>query len=168
MYGWTIWTLRKCFDKKWNMDLARALCAVLNKYWKQHSNKQQLYGHLLPISETIILKSKRHDRHSWENKDKQISDILPQTPSHGHTSVGWSAKIYGHLMTYWELLKNKCLSEEILKEIKRNPCCRHALMMNMLWFTKTHCKGQDFAQSQFLSEENRIWIYSFPLPILLA
>ena len=29
------------------------LHAVLNKFWKQHPTKQQLYSHLLPISQTI-------------------------------------------------------------------------------------------------------------------
>ena len=30
-----------------------AICTVLNKSWKQHSTKQQQYGYLPPISQTI-------------------------------------------------------------------------------------------------------------------
>ena len=36
------------------------LRAVLNKSWRQHSTKQQLYGHLPPITETIQIRRTSH------------------------------------------------------------------------------------------------------------
>ena len=42
----------------------------LNTPWKQHSTKQQLYGHQPPISETIKIKRTRHTGHCWRSKDK--------------------------------------------------------------------------------------------------
>ena len=39
-------TLRKCLDKKQDGNSTRILHADLNKSWKQHPTKQQLYTHL--------------------------------------------------------------------------------------------------------------------------
>ena len=39
-------------EEKLDGNYTRILYAVLNKYWKQHPTKQQLYGHLLSISQT--------------------------------------------------------------------------------------------------------------------
>ena len=63
------------------------LRAVLNKSWKQHSTKQQLYGHLTPISKTTQVRT-RHVGHCCRSKHKIISDVLVWIPSHGHASVG--------------------------------------------------------------------------------
>ena len=42
----------------------RMLWAILNKSWRQHPIKQQLYGHLLPITKTIQVKRTR-GTHKW-------------------------------------------------------------------------------------------------------
>ena len=52
------------------------LCTVLNKSWKKPSTKQQLYGHLPPISQTIQVKWARHAGHSWRKQDKLKSDFF--------------------------------------------------------------------------------------------
>ena len=54
----------------------RMLCVILNKSWKQHSTKQQLYGHLPPLWKTIQIRQTRPVGHSWRSKDKLISDIF--------------------------------------------------------------------------------------------
>ena len=53
------------------------LCAILKKSWKQHPIKQQLYGHLPPISQTIQVRWTRHAEHYWGSKDKIISGVSP-------------------------------------------------------------------------------------------
>ena len=78
-------------QKKLDRNYTRMLCAIFHKPWKQHPTKQQLYGHLLPISQTIQV---RHAGHCWRNKDKLISDIISWTPVHGCTSVGQPARTY--------------------------------------------------------------------------
>ena len=65
--------------------------AILNKYWKQQPSKQQLYGHLPPISKTIQVKPKRHMGHC---KEKLICGVLLWTPTHGHASVGQPLRTY--------------------------------------------------------------------------
>ena len=52
------------------------LYAVLNKSWKQHLKKQQLYTHLLLISQTSLVRQIRHAVHCWRSKDKLISNFI--------------------------------------------------------------------------------------------
>ena len=56
------------------------------------STKQQLYGHLPPISKTIQIRWTRHTGHGWRSKNKLISDLLQWRPSHGRASVGRPAR----------------------------------------------------------------------------
>ena len=63
------------------------LPAVLNKSWKQHPTKQQLYDHLSPISQTIQVKQARHAGHCWRSKDKLISNIQLYRLLHMDTPV---------------------------------------------------------------------------------
>ena len=80
--------------KKLDGNYTRMLRAILNKSWKQHPTKQQLYGHLPPITKTIQVKRTRHAGHSWRSKDELISDIFLWTPSHGRANAGRPAKTY--------------------------------------------------------------------------
>ena len=61
---------------------------VLNKYWKQHQTKQQLYEHLPQISQTIKLRYPEHDR----SKDTLVRNVLLWIYTHEHTGVDWSEK----------------------------------------------------------------------------
>ena len=47
-------------EKKLGGNYARMLQAILNKSWRQHPKKQQMYGHLPPITKTIKNKRTRH------------------------------------------------------------------------------------------------------------
>ena len=109
LYRCTTWLLTKCIEKKLNENYTRMLHAVFNKSWKQHSTKQQLYSHLLLISQTIQLKWTRHAVHGWTSKNKLIRDILLWTPTHGHANVGWQAKIYIHHLC----ADTRCSSEDM-------------------------------------------------------
>ena len=88
LYGCTTWTLTKHMEKKLDSNYTRMLQAVLNESWRQHPIKQQLYGHLTPITKTIQVRQTRHAGHCWRNKDELIRDVLLWTPSHGRTKVG--------------------------------------------------------------------------------
>ena len=110
LYGCTTWTLTKCMEKNLNWNYTRMLCAVLNKSWKQHPTKQQLYRHLPPISKIIQVRLIWYVGHCWRSKDKFISVILLWTTTYGHANVGQPARNYNcfvwtlHvvLRTYWE------------------------------------------------------------------
>ena len=48
---WVIFYI--CIEKKLDGNYSRMLQAILNKSWKEHSMKQQLYSLLPPISKII-------------------------------------------------------------------------------------------------------------------
>ena len=66
----------------------------MNKSWLQHPTRDQLYGHLPPITRTIQAKRTRHAGHCWRNKDELISDVLLWTPAYGRAKAGWPARKY--------------------------------------------------------------------------
>ena len=76
LYGCTTVTLTKCMKKKLDSNYTRMLWAILNKSWRQHPTKQQLYGHLPPITKTMKIRRTRHAGHCWRSMDKLISDVL--------------------------------------------------------------------------------------------
>ena len=57
------------------------LRAILNESWRQHPTKEQLCGHLPPITKTIKVRRTRHEGHCSRSKDELISDIPLWTPS---------------------------------------------------------------------------------------
>ena len=79
---------------KCKCTIQRMLWAILNKSWRQHPTKQQLYSHLTPIRKTIQVWWTRHAGHWWRSKDKLISNILLWTPSHGRANAGRPARTY--------------------------------------------------------------------------
>ena len=76
------------------------LRAILNKCWRQHPTRHQLYSHLPPITNTIQVRRTRHAGHCRRSKDELISDVLLWTPriwpsksrttsSNIHTAAMW-------------------------------------------------------------------------------
>ena len=94
LYGCTTWTLTKRLEKKLDGNYTRMLRAVLNKSWRQHPTRHQLYGHLPPITKTIQVKRTRHARHCWRIKDELISDVLLWTATYGRAKAERPARTY--------------------------------------------------------------------------
>ena len=94
LYGCTTWTPTKRMEKKLDGNYTRMLRAILNKSWRQHPTKQQLYGHIPPITKTIKVKRTRHAVHCWRSRDEPISDVLLWIPSHDRAKAGWLAGTY--------------------------------------------------------------------------
>ena len=94
LYGCTTWTLTKRLEKKLDGNYTRMLRAVLNKSWRQHPTRHQLYGHLPPITKTIQVRRTRHAGHYWRSKDELISDVLLWTPTYGRAKAGRPARTY--------------------------------------------------------------------------
>ena len=80
LYGCTTWTLTKRLKKKLDGNYTRMLRAILNKSWRQHPTRHQLYGQLPPITKTIHVRRTRHAGHCRRSKDELISDVLLWTP----------------------------------------------------------------------------------------
>ena len=80
LYGCTTWMLTKRLEEKLDGNYTRMLQTILNKSWRQHPIRHQLYGHLPPITKTIKVRRTRHTGHCWRSKDELISDVLLWTP----------------------------------------------------------------------------------------
>ena len=94
LYGCITWTLTKRLEKKLDGNYTRMLWAILNKSWRQHPTKQQLYGYLPSIMKTIKIRRTRHTGHCWRSRDEFINDVLLWTPSHGQAKAGRPAWTY--------------------------------------------------------------------------
>ena len=73
LYGCTTWTLTKRLEKKLDGNYTRMLRAILNKSWRQHPTRHQLYGHLPPITKTIQV---RRTRHCWRSEARTNSSVM--------------------------------------------------------------------------------------------
>ena len=88
LYGCTTWSLTKRLEKKLDGNYTRMLRAILNKSWRQHPTRHQLYGHLPPITKTIQVRRTRHAGHCRRSRDELIRDVLLWTPTHGRAKAG--------------------------------------------------------------------------------
>ena len=86
--GCTTWTLTKRLEKKLDGNYTRMLRAILNKSWRQHPTRHQLYDHLPPITKTIQVRRTRHTGHCWRSRDEPISDVLLWTLTYGWALAG--------------------------------------------------------------------------------
>ena len=92
LYGCITWTLTKRLEKKLDGNYTRMLRAILNKSWRQHPTRHQLYGHLPTITKTIQVRRIRHAGHCWRSRDELISDVLLCT--YGRAKAGRPARTY--------------------------------------------------------------------------
>ena len=90
----TLWTLTKRLEKKIDGNYTRMLRAILNKYWRQHPTKHQLYVHLPPMTKTIKVRRTRHPGHCWRSRDEVISDVLLWTPTYGRAKARRPTRTY--------------------------------------------------------------------------
>ena len=94
LFGCTTWSLTKQLEKKLDGNYTRMLRAILNKSWRQHPTRHQLYGHLPPVTKTIQARRTRYAGHSWRSRDELISDVLLWTPRYGRAKAGRPARTY--------------------------------------------------------------------------
>ena len=115
LYECTTWTLTTRMEKKLDNNYTRMLRAILNKSWRQHPTRHQLYGHLPPITKTIQVRRTRHAGHCWRSRDELISDVLLWTSSYGQAKAGRPARTY-----IKQLCEDTGCSPEDLPEVMNN------------------------------------------------
>ena len=136
-----IWMLTKCMEKNL-MAITQEYC---EQYWTrpeyntwiQHLTKQQLYGHLQPITKAIKVRRTKHAGNCWWSKDELISDILLWIPFNGRANVGRPARTY--IQQSWanigyslENLLGSMDDRDGREEIQRDPCKQSDMMMMMM------------------------------------
>ena len=130
----TTWTLTKHMEKKLDGNYTRMLRAILKKYGKHHTTKQQLYGHLPPISQTIQLRLTRHAGRGWRIKDKLISDVLFWGLLHKATPVLDDYQLYEDIGCSLEDL----WMTELDDKREGFQCCQPDLIIYIDIYTHTH------------------------------
>ena len=121
LYGCTTWMLKKRLEKKLDSNYTRMLQAILNKSWRQHPIRHQLYGHLPPITKTMQVRRTRHAGHCWRSKEKLISDVLLWTSTYGWAKARTSKNL---LYIRSVLILDVGMDGEIVREI-------HAVSMSL-------------------------------------
>ena len=96
LYGYTTWTLTKWMEKKLDGHYTRMLRAILNKSWRQNPIKQQLYGHLPPITKTIKDEPNMQDT-AGEAGTSSCSPMDPLT----WPNKSWATSSNLHTATLW-------------------------------------------------------------------
>ena len=94
LYGCTMWTLTKHMENKLDGNYTRMLQAILNKSWRQRPTKEQLYGHLPPVTKTIKIRRTRHARHCRRSRDELVNYMFLWTPSQGRAKAGRPTRTY--------------------------------------------------------------------------
>ena len=89
----------------------RMLCAVLNKSWKQHPTKLELYDHFPPITQIKHVRRTAYLTLYWR-RDELICDVLFWTATHGHTIFGQSTNTSAYLKTLQLMLTRKLATSE--------------------------------------------------------
>ena len=94
----TVWMhhmdANKTLRKNVNENHTRMLSDISNKSSKQHPTIKLRYFHLPPISKTIQERGRKHAGYYRRSKKELIRDVFRWIPTHGHDSVGRSARIY--------------------------------------------------------------------------
>ena len=159
----TTWMRTKRLEKKLDGNYRRMLRAILNKSWRRHPTKHQLYGHLPPITKTIQVKRTRHAGHCWRSRDELISDVLLWISTCGRTKAGRLARTYIQL-----LCKDMgCSPEDLPEAMNDREKCRervrdiHAGGTAWWWWWwsshKSCCLEFDYCCAGYLS---RAWCHT--------
>ena len=149
LYRCTTWTLTKRMEKRLGGNYTWILRAILNKSWRQYPTKQQLYGHLPPITKTIKVRRTRYTGHCWRSRDKLISDALPWTPSHGRAKAERPARTYIQQLCedtedLPEAMNNRDVWRERVRDIRADGTTRW-----WWWFIYLLLKSQFWGISSF-------------------
>ena len=75
-------------------QLHKNVASNIEKSWRQHPTRHQLYGHLPLITKTIHVRRTRHARHCWRSRDELIRDVLLLTPTYGRAKAGRPDRTY--------------------------------------------------------------------------
>ena len=135
--------LTKRLEKKVDGNCTRMLRAILNKSWWQHPTRYQLYGHLPPITKTILVRRTRHAGHCWRSRDKLINDVLLWTPTYGRAKAEWPARTYIQQLCEDTGCSPEDLSEAMNDSEKWREKVRDIRACGMTWwwwwYHKTQC-----------------------------
>ena len=80
----------------------------MNKSWRQHPTRHQLYSHLPPITKTIQVRLTRYAEHCWRSRDELIRDVLIWTPTYGRAKAGRPARTFSSYVRIRDVALKTC------------------------------------------------------------
>ena len=80
LYGYATWTLTARQTKILDGTYTKLVMCVKNVSWKCHPTKNQIYGILKPISDTVTARMMRFAGHCHREKNEIISSLLLWKP----------------------------------------------------------------------------------------
>ena len=165
------------------------LRALLNKSWKRHPTKQQLYSHPPPTSKIIQIRGTKHVGQFWRSKDELIRNDLLWTPSHGCASIERAARTYLQQIYTDTGCSHEDLPEAIddrdwwWERVKDIRACWTSLYIYIYIYIYIYLcvcvcacmcvypiplHEQDETRGHFFSKIKNVWIQSFPFLRLVA
>ena len=87
LYGAETWTLSKRLENSLDGTYTRMLRSVLNKSWRQHPTKKELYGNIPTISSLVRERRIRFAGHCYRSSSELASKLILWKPRHGHNSI---------------------------------------------------------------------------------
>ena len=144
LYGCTTWTLTKRRKNKLDGNYTRMLRTILNKFWRQHPTRHQLYGHLPPITKTIQVRRTRHVGHCWRSKDELISDVILWTPAYGQAKAERPARSYIQQLCEYTGCSPKDMPEPMNDREKWRERVRDIRASGTTWWWWWWCQSSSF------------------------
>ena len=138
---------------------------ILNKSWRQHPTKQQLYGLLPTITKTIQVRRTRHAGYCWRSWDELITDVIQWTPSHGWAKAEQPARTYIHRLfedtgCSPEDLPKAMNDRERWREKVRHERCDETIAIYM-WKLITQTLKKKKLACKVFTEKKNMYIYFF-------
>ena len=80
LYGSETWTLSAKLQKRLDGTYTRLLMRVKNLSWRQHPNKEQIYGDLRPVSSLVVVRRVQFAGHCYRAKNEVVSPLILWKP----------------------------------------------------------------------------------------
>ena len=146
--------LTKRLEKKLDGNYIRMLRAILNKSWRQHPTRHQLYGHLPSITK---VRRTRHAGHYWRSRDELISDVFLWTPTYDRAKAGRLARTYIKQLCEDTRCSPEDLSEAMNDREKWRERVRDICASSTIWW---------YFQKYFYYNSKQCWVYIYGIKLI--
>ena len=107
LYRWTTWTLTKRLEKL-DGNYTRMLLAILNKSWRQHPTKHQLYSHLPPIRKTKLDERGTQDTAGGAGTSSYVGDHRSTSHMDEQKQDDQQERTYSRYVKIWDIAEKTC------------------------------------------------------------
>ena len=99
LYGAEAWTLTETLEARLDGCYTRLLMMVLNKNWRDHPTKEEIYGDLPKVSEVLRARRLSFAAHCARRQNEPVSRLVFWNPTQGTRSQGRPSLTYPKLLS---------------------------------------------------------------------